>query len=152
MKRRWSDRVKDADVILFPGYLFCRFSAVDKLRVMISPSVRGIVSTGRNPIAVDDSEVSSVRALIATGRPIDVCPFLRIGQHVRIQQGPFASVRGVIIRAQDNWRVVVSVAALGCSASIEVDADLIEPIAPVPERKPPTPVAPKRVTYGHYQA
>jgi transcription antitermination factor NusG len=137
-------------MVLFPGYLFCRFDALDKLRVMTSSSVRGIVRNGRDPIPVDDTEIASVRTLIASGRPIDVCPFLRVGQNVRISHGPFESVRGVIVRADDNWRVVVSVEALGCSIAVEVDADQL-----LPERKPASihkPSHKERIAHGTLQA
>lgn len=149
-RRRWSDRTKSLDMVLFPGYLFCRFDALDKLRVMTSSSVRGIVRNGRDPIPVDDTEIASVRTLIASGRPIDVCPFLRVGQNVRISHGPFESVRGVIVRADDNWRVVVSVEALGCSIAVEVDADQL-----LPERKPASihkPSHKERIAHGTLQA
>jgi transcription antitermination factor NusG len=146
-RRQWSDRTKSLDLILFPGYLFCRFGAQDKLRVMTSAAVRGIVRSGRQPIPVDDVEIASIRTLIASGRPIDLCPFLSIGQHVRISHGPFESVRGVIQRVADNWRVVVSVEALGCSISVELDATQV-----VPERKPPTAIHIERTAHGHLQA
>src|ERR1035438_4405703 len=29
--RRWSDRVKNLDTVLFPGYVFCRFSYADRI-------------------------------------------------------------------------------------------------------------------------
>jgi hypothetical protein len=48
---------------------------------------------------------------------------------VVIRDGQFASLRGVVVRAKDSWRVVVSVEALNCSVSIEVDADLVAPLA-----------------------
>lgn len=146
-RRRWSDRTKSLDVVLFPGYVFCRFGVMDKLRVMTSPSVRGIVRNGREPIPVDDLEIESIRTLILSGRPIDMCPFLRVGEHVRIHHGPFESVRGVIVRTDDNWRVVVSVEALGCSISIEVDANQI-----LPDRKPPKTIHTERTAHGHLQA
>ncbi len=146
-RRRWSDRTKSIDTVLFPGYLFCRFETKEKLRVMSAPSIRGIVRNGREPIPVDDAEIASIRTLIASGRPIDVCPFLRVGQHVRISHGPFESVRGIIVRADDNWRVVVSVEALGCSVSVEVDAYQL-----LPERKPPTQIHKERIAHGNLQA
>jgi transcriptional antiterminator RfaH len=146
-RRRWSDRTKTLDMVLFPGYLFCRFVAQDKLRVMQAPAVRGIVRSGRDPIAVDDSEIEAIRTLIASGRPIDLCPFLQVGQHVRISHGPFESVRGVIVRTDENWRVVVSVEALGCSISVAVDAAQV-----LPERKPPATFHTERIAHGHLQA
>lgn len=146
-RRQWSDRTKLLDVVLFPGYVFCRFSRRDKLRVMAAPSVRGIVSVAREPVPVDETEIAAIRKLIASGRPIDVCPYLRVGQHVRITHGPFESVRGKILRAGDNWRVVVSIEALGCSVSVEVDADQVQP-----EKKPPQSTQVERIAHGNIQA
>ena len=127
VRHRWSDRLKDLNQVLFPGYVFCRFQPSDKLRVLTSPGVRSIVSTGRDPQPVDESEISAVRALVESGRPLAAWPFIRVGQKVQISHGPLASLRGVIVRAGDSWRVVVSVEALGCSVSVEVDADMIKP-------------------------
>jgi len=127
VQRRWSDRNKDLTMVLFPGYVFCRFATHDKLRVLTSPSVRSIVSVGRDPLPVDDAEISSIRALVASGRPVDVCPYIRVGQPVRITHGPMSSLRGIVTRTNDSWRVIVSVEALGCSIAVEVDADQLSP-------------------------
>src|SRR4051812_14478312 len=84
VKRRWSDRMKIVHTVLFPGYVFCRFAARDKLRALTSPAVRGMVTVGRDPVAVDESEIDAIRAVIATGRPVDLCPYLCVGEQVRI--------------------------------------------------------------------
>jgi transcription antitermination factor NusG len=111
--------------------------------------VRGIVSRGRDPLAVDDAEIASLRAVLATGRPVEVCPYLRAGEAVRIAAGPLAGVRGVILRARGHWRVVVGVEALGSSVSVEVDACQL-----LPDRNPPAalPTIPQRGAHAHYQA
>jgi hypothetical protein len=36
----------------------------------------------------------------------------------------------LITRVKDSWRVVVSVEALGCSVSVELDAEHISPDSP----------------------
>ena len=113
--------------MLFPGYVFCRFAYEDRLRVLNSAGVRSVVTTGKDPAPVDEEEISAVRSLLASGRPLLPWPYLRIGEKVVIREGQFASLRGVVVRAKDCWRVVVSVDALNCSVSIEVDADLVAP-------------------------
>jgi transcription antitermination factor NusG len=127
VRRRWSDRIKESDAVLFPGYVFCRFGQPDKLRVLQSPGVRSIVGHGKQPAPVEDDEITAVRALIATGATISPWPYLRIGQNVRIEHGPLAHLRGVILRAKNAWRMVVSVDALGSSVAVEVDNDMISP-------------------------
>jgi transcription antitermination factor NusG len=132
--RRWSDRVKNLDTVLFPGYVFCRFSYADRIQVLSSPGVRSVVTTGRDPAPVEEEEIAAVRTLIASGRPLLPWPYLRIGQQVEIREGQFASLRGVIVRAKDGCRVVVSVEALGCSVAVELDAGLVVPTAVAPDR------------------
>lgn len=127
VRRRWSDRVKELDAVLFPGYIFCRFPRHDRLRVLNSPSVESIVGFGKTDIPVDEAEIQAVRTLVASGRPLAPWPFLRIGQNVAIETGPLAGVRGVVLREQDSWRVVVSVDALDRSIAVEVDRDMIHP-------------------------
>jgi transcription antitermination factor NusG len=122
VRRRWSDRIKEIESVLFPGYVFCRFGYPDRMRVLNSAGVRSIVSNGKDPLPVDDSEIAAVRALLRSGRPILPSPYMQIGQRVVIRDGPLASLRGVVVRARDAWRVVVSVEAINCSIAIEVDS------------------------------
>lgn len=125
VQKRWSDRVKNMDAVVFPGYVFCRFEKSELLRVLGAPGVRSIVAAGRNPISVDDTEIDAVRKLAASGRPLLPWPYLRIGQNVMIERGPLSYMRGVVVRVKDCCRVVVSVEALGCSVAVEVDADTL---------------------------
>jgi transcription antitermination factor NusG len=124
-RKRWSDRVRESDAVLFPGYVFCRFGLREKLRVLQAPGVRSIVGTGREPVPVEEDEISAVRAVLSSGRAIAPWPYVSIGQRVIIQHGPLAPLRGVILRTKGSWRVVVSVEALGSSISVEVDGDML---------------------------
>lgn len=124
-RKRWSDRLRESDAVLFPGYVFCRFGLREKLRVLQAPGVRSIVGSGKQPLAVEENEISAVRALLSSGRAIAPWPYVRIGQSVIIQHGPLAPLRGVILRTKGSWRVVVSVEALGASVSVEVDGDML---------------------------
>jgi transcription antitermination factor NusG len=126
-RKRWSDRVRQTDAVLFPGYVFCRFGLREKLRVLQSPGVRSIVGAGKQPAPVEENEISAVRAVLSSGGAVAPWPYLRIGQSVIIEHGPLAPLRGVILRTKNSWRVVVSVDALGSSVSVELDSDLLSP-------------------------
>lgn len=125
VRRRWSDRIKELNSVLFPGYVFCRFLEPDRMRVLNSPGIRSIVGAGKDPSPVDEAEISAIRKLLSTGRPIAPWPYIRVGQNVIVSHGPLAFLRGVVVRAKDSWRVVISVDALGCSLSIEVDSGAV---------------------------
>ncbi len=125
VRRRWSDRIKEIDAVLFPGYIFCRFARAERMIVINSPGVESILGFGKIDIPVDDAELAAVRTLIGSGRPLAPWPYLNIGQNVAIESGPLAGLRGVVLRDENAWRVVVSVEALGRSISAEVDRDTI---------------------------
>jgi transcription antitermination factor NusG len=105
--------------------VFCRFGLREKLQVLQAPGVRSIVGSGKEPVPVEEDEISAVRAVLSSGRVIAPWPYVRIGQSVMIEHGPLAPLRGVILRTKGSWRVVVSVQALGSSISVEVDGDML---------------------------
>src|SRR6185436_2955023 len=45
---RWSDRIKEIELPLFPGYVFCRFDRNNRLPVLTVPGVNSVVSVGKN--------------------------------------------------------------------------------------------------------
>lgn len=126
-RRRWSDRTKEINAVLFPGYVFCRFGYPERLRVLQSPGVRSVVGSARQPTPVTEEEIASVRALVSSGRPLSPWPYLRAGQRVVIDRGPLENVRGVVVRVKNAWRVIVSVEALGAAVAVEVDAEFLSP-------------------------
>ena len=124
-RRRWTDRVKQLDLPLFGGYVFCRFERPDKARVLATPAVTSVVSFGRQPAAIPEPEIESLRTLVSSGLPVGPWPFLRVGERVRIEAGPLAGVEGVLTQLKDAWRVVVSVELLQRSVAAEVDRDVV---------------------------
>lgn len=125
VRRRWSDRIKDLEAVLFPGYVFCRFGYADRMGVLNSPGVRSVVGAGSDPTPVEESEIEAVRALLKSGRPVTGLPYIEAGQRVMIRDGPLQSLRGVVVRVKDAWHVVVSVEAIHCSIAIELDTDAV---------------------------
>src|SRR5580698_2831223 len=55
-RSQWSDREKQLDLPLFSGYVFCRFRFAERVTVLNTPGVRGIVGFGGKAAAVDQTE------------------------------------------------------------------------------------------------
>ncbi len=76
-RRRWSDRIKEIELPLFPGYLFCRLSPQERiLPLLTTPGVVGLVGIGRRPIPIPDHEIAAVQAIVKSGLPAQPWPFL----------------------------------------------------------------------------
>lgn len=127
-RRRWSDRVKNIELPLFPGYLFCRMDPLLRLPVLMTPGVISIIGVGRIPVPVEDSEIEAVRTIVQSGVSAEPCPFLHVGQRVEITDGPLAGIDGQLIECRNSHRLVVSVPLLQRSVSVELQRGWVSPL------------------------
>src|SRR5262249_50202860 len=109
VRRRWTDRVKIIALPLFPGYVFCRLNPANRLPVLTTPGVVGIVGIGNAPAAIEEREIQAIQAVIASGLPAQAWPFIHAGDKVRVERGPLRGVEGVVARVNDKQSLVVSV-------------------------------------------
>jgi transcription antitermination factor NusG len=124
-RKQWSDRVKQFEKPLFPGYLFCRFNPHDRLPILQTPGVTQIVGNNHVPIPVDEQEILSIRTLVESGLPNLPCAFLQVGNRVRIASGALRGIEGILVEMKGRQRLVVSVTLLGRSVSVEVDSSTV---------------------------
>jgi transcription antitermination factor NusG len=127
-KRRWSDRIEEVELPLFPGYIFCRFDPARRLPILTTAGVVHVVGRGRIPEPVNEAEIRAVEAVIQSGLPARPWPFLRVGQQVRVQYGCLAGIEGLVINVKSQTRLVVSVSMLQRSVAVEIDRDCIRPV------------------------
>lgn len=129
-KKRDSGRSKEVQAPLFPGYLFCRFNVCDRLPVLITPGVISVVGTGRIPIPVEESEIEAIQRMVSTGMRVEPCPYLEVGQLVRIEDGALSGIQGVLTSFKGSQRIVVSISLLRRSVALEIDQSAVSPIQP----------------------
>jgi transcription antitermination factor NusG len=126
--RRWKDRRVQLQLPLFPGYVFVRLALRDRQRVVQIPSVVRLVGFGGLPTALPDTEVDIMRSGLSQSLRAEPHPFLTVGRRVRITGGPFAGLEGILKRKRSNLRVVVSLALIQRSVSVEVSAADLAPV------------------------
>lgn len=128
VERRWSDRTKQIDQFLFPGYIFCRFDPNDRLPILTVPGVVDIVGFGKSPQLIPDAEIERVRRMVESGLLVTPHPYLQVGQAVLIERGPLSGIEGILVEVKGKTRLVVSISLLQRSVSAEVDRGAIRPI------------------------
>ncbi len=128
-RKRWSDRIKEVESPLFPGYLFCRFNQHDRLPILKTPGVIQVVGFNRVPAVVDESEISALQTLMAAGVPNHPCPFLQVGDRVRIESGPLRDLEGILMDFKGHHRLILSVTLLQRSVAVEIDSALVTPVS-----------------------
>jgi transcription antitermination factor NusG len=126
-EQREAARARKLDLPLFPGYVFCRFDAANRLPVLMVPGVVHIVSCGRIPVPVEENEMAGVLAVLESGLHVSPYPALPVGQRVQLRAGPLAGVEGVMLAHKSQSRFVVSVTLLKRSISVEVNREWVKP-------------------------
>lgn len=127
-KRRWSDRVKTVELPLFPQYVFSRFPIQYRSKVIALPSVSTIVSFGGVPTPISNHEIDMLKRLTSEAVPLMPWPFLRIGQRVRVREGPLMGLEGILVREKAAYRVVVSIEMLHRGVAVELEREQLEPV------------------------
>lgn len=129
-RKRWSDRVKNVESPLFPGYLFSRFDSQDRLSILTTPGVIQVVGYNRVPIPVEESEIQAIQALTKSGLPNQPWPFLSVGDRVRIEAGPLRGCEGLLVEFKGNHRLVLSITLLHRSVAVEIDSAFVHSLRP----------------------
>jgi transcription antitermination factor NusG len=131
VRKQWSDRFKELERPLFPGYLFCRLNPLNRLPILTIPGVVLIVGVAKTPVPIDENEILAIQAAVKSGLPIQPLRALRIGQRVRIDRGPLCGLEGTLIELRGRHNLVLSVTLLQRSVAVQVeDAE----VASIPQR------------------
>jgi transcription antitermination factor NusG len=124
--RRWKDRRKMVDLVLFPGYIFARLELRDKLRVLQLPGVARFVSFNGQPAALPDNELNALRNGLSREVKAEQHPYLTAGRRVRVVYGPLSGAQGIFLRRKNECRLVISIDVIMRSVALEVDeADVV---------------------------
>jgi transcription antitermination factor NusG len=129
--RCWSDRIKEVEVPLFPGYLFCRMNPHNRLPVLMTPGVIQIVGVGKSPIPVEEEEIAAIQRAGKSGLSTMPWPYLQVGHVVRIEEGPLQGLTGIVLKIKSGLKFVLSVNLLQRSVAVEIDGSWISEAYPV---------------------
>jgi transcription antitermination factor NusG len=130
-RSRWSDRMKEVELPLFSGYLFCRFDINKRLPILVTPGVMHVVGIGKTPQPVEEEEIAALQSLVFSGLQAEPRSYLNIGERVRIEIGPLSGVEGVLVALKGSTRLVLSVSLLQRSVSVEIDESWVVPLDPL---------------------
>ena len=129
-RRRWSDRVKQIELPLFDGYLFCQTSPDVRLPVLVTPGVIHFVGCGNIPVPIEQHEIEAIQKVVCAGAAARPWPFLRQGDRVRVDEGPLRNLEGILVKNDGGEQVVISVTLLQRSMAVQVDRAWLRPIRP----------------------
>ncbi len=133
--RKWSDRIKRLEVPLFPNYIFVRVSPQRRYEVIATDGVVRYVSFGGKPAVVPACTIESLKIMSGAVMKVDEGAFLRVGMPVMISEGPFAGVKGYLLRKNGRSKLQVRVDTLQRTVSLEIASTAAIPLTDEKDEK-----------------
>jgi transcription antitermination factor NusG len=128
-RRRWTQRIAEIELPLFPGYVFCSFDPTERrVPIMTTPGVMGIVGFAGKPVPLEDSEINAIQRVLRTGVAAEPWKHTPSGQRVRIEHGALAGLEGIFVEVKKNNRLLLSLSLLQRSVAIQIDGACVVPI------------------------
>ena len=126
----WSDRRKVLQVPLFSCYAFVHLclSPESWYNVLRVNGVLRFVGVRGQGVPVPESQIESIRAVLSSNVPFAVCPFLKVGQRVRVRGGSLDGIEGLLTARNGDRTLVISVEPIQRSISVRVGDYQVEPI------------------------
>jgi transcription antitermination factor NusG len=126
---QWSDRRRQVQMPLFANYVFVRLGGERTARVSVLSSAGAIGFVGMRGagVSVPEDQIRAIQTLLREKIPLSPCPFLRVGQKVRIRGGSLDGVVG-ILAVNDARCLVVSVEGIERSLAVRIDGYGVEAV------------------------
>ncbi|MBL0699954.1 MAG: UpxY family transcription antiterminator [Desulfosarcina sp.] len=128
VKSKRRDRNAMINVPLFPGYLFVRtdLRPVEHLEILKTIGAVRLLGNRKGPVPVPDETIESLKIMVNCDATVVTGNIIRKGEKVMVVYGPFAGLTGIFVRYKGQGRVVVNIATLGQSASVDINQKDIE--------------------------
>lgn len=116
----------------FPSYILVEMDMTDEVLHLINntPGVSRVVGVGGRPTPLREEEVERILEAIDTGKakPTPEIPY-KIGEHVRVIDGPFTDFTGVVDEVNpERGKLKVMVSIFGRPTPVELDFLQVETV------------------------
>jgi transcriptional antiterminator RfaH len=125
LTKKWSDRKKKITEPLFRGYIFIH--VVEKER-LLAVSQKGVVKTvffDGKPAVIPDWQIENIKKMLSNSPEVYLSDKIEVGTKVKIVDGPFKDVVGVVTSTQEEKWLAVSVDLLRCSVLVRLSNDSV---------------------------
>ena len=98
-RRQWSDRWRSIEVPLINSYVFAKIRARDVAPIRATAGVVTIVSWHGKPAIIPEREINTIKRLMEAEAEVHIKnnSQLKRGAMVRIVEGPFINMEGMLI-------------------------------------------------------
>ena len=123
---RSNGRTRWSVVPLFSGYVFFRGARIERYTALQTGHIARVIEVNEQERLI--RELRQIERVVLMGAVVEPFPFAKVGERVRITDGPFAGLEGVIEMRKGNGRLILSVDAINQAVALEIETDRVEPV------------------------
>lgn len=131
--KQWSDRRKKIAEPLFKSYVFVRSNAKEYLPILNVYGVMKFVAFEREAVVVPDNQIEAIKKFVADYEHGEEYKMqnneeLKVGQTVRIINGPMKGLTGRLQTIHDKRHLIVYIEVVGQYLPVHISRAKVEPI------------------------
>jgi transcriptional antiterminator RfaH len=112
---QWSDRKKKISEPLLRGYIFVFSDEKERILSLEQPSIVRCLSERGRPARIPEWQIDNLKKMLQTDAEFHTIEGLARGVKVKIKEGPFQGVIGIVQEAEIGREIVVSIDLLNRS-------------------------------------
>jgi transcription antitermination factor NusG len=123
--KQWSDRKKKVTDPLFRGYIFIHSNEKERLLAVEQKAIVKTICFNGKPSTIPDWQIESLRKLLTETLDVVISNNIETGAMVKIIDGPFRDVIGVVTAQQEESWLSVSVELIHRSVKVRLPKDSV---------------------------
>ncbi len=124
--KQWSDRKKKVIEPLFKSYIFIYASQSERFLSVQARGIVKVVNFNGTPATIPNWQIENLKKMLINSPEAFVTDLLKIGTLVKIIEGPFKGVEGIIAKSNNDDRILgVNIDLLNRSVIIHLPASSI---------------------------
>lgn len=128
--RRWSDRIKKVETVLFNGYVFISSTPYNLHGIHFEGGILGFVRFENKLAELREPDIRLIKNLTNFETPVTILHSrLLPGEQVEITEGPLRGYFGVVEAHKGGRRILISIPGLHCVARVETGIESIRKIS-----------------------
>ncbi|MBI5807245.1 MAG: UpxY family transcription antiterminator [Ignavibacteriales bacterium] len=125
VKRRWKDRKKKIITPLFTSYIFIYATEIERRYSLALDSIIKTVCFQGKPAVIPEEQIESIRIMVNNNDDIILSDKIVKGAKVKITEGPFKDIVGVVINVNSENYLYISLDILNRSISVRLPIDSV---------------------------
>jgi transcriptional antiterminator RfaH len=123
--KQWRDRKKKIEEPILRGYIFIHGNEKERLIAMQNSSIVRTICFQGKPAVIPDWEMENLKKFLSHSADIIVSDKIEIGTKVKIMEGPFSDIVGIVTGEQEDKWLAVSIELLKRSVMVRLPKESI---------------------------